>query len=62
MDNLIGKEQMFMGVTIDPFLLCLYWLVAILTLGFIAVFIIRLANDMRNSLTRFRKRIVRVRR
>jgi len=43
----------------DPILTALYWLVAILTLGFIALFILKVVNDMKDGVMRFGKRLIR---
>jgi hypothetical protein len=59
MAYLIGKESSFMGVSLNQFLTGLYWIVAVLAIGFIAIFIIRWVEDAKNTLTQYRKRVIR---
>ncbi len=62
MENLIRKEiKPYGGLVLNQFLTLLYWIVALLTLGFIVVFVARLFIDAKDTLNRFRKRIVRAR-
>ncbi len=45
----------------DQILTALYWIVGILTLGFIVIFILKVVNDMKNGVMRFGKRLTRAR-
>ncbi len=51
-----------MGASLNQFFTILFWIIGILTVGFVVVFAFRLIADARNAMLRFRKRVLQPKR